>query len=62
MGRVTSSRYSPTLKRGIGLAWLRNEMSGTGNCFLIRMANGSDVKATILDHSPYDPQGILLKS
>ena len=62
VGRVTSSRYSPTLQRGIGLAWVRNEMSRTGNCFLIRMANGSDVKATILDHSPYEPQGALLKS
>jgi sarcosine oxidase subunit alpha len=61
-GRVTSSRLSPTLKRGIGLAWVRNEMSETGNNFTIRLANGSDVVATVLDHSAYDPEGLRLKS
>ena len=61
-GRVTSSRYSPTLKRGIGLAWVRKEMSESGNCFMIRLANGSNVKATILDHAAYDPDGLRLKN
>ena len=61
-GRVTSSRLSPTLKRGIGLAWVRNEMAETGNNFTIRLANGSDVVATVLDHSAYDPEGFRLKS
>jgi len=61
-GRVTSSRLSPTLKRGIGLAWVRNEMAETGNNFTIRLANGSDVVATVLDHSAYDPEGLRLKS
>ena len=61
-GRVTSSRLSPTLKRGIGLAWVRNEMAETGNNFTIRLANGSDVVATVLDHSVYDPDGLRLKS
>ena len=62
VGRVTSSRFSPTLKHGIGLAWVRKEMSESGNSFMIRNADGSDVKATILDHAAYDPEGLLLKN
>ena len=61
-GRVTSSRLSPTLKRGIGLAWVRNDMSEKGNRFSIRLANGEDVLATVLDHAAYDPEGTRLKS
>jgi len=61
-GRVTSSRFSPTLKRGIGLAWVRKEMSETGSWFMIRNTDGSEVKATVLDHAAYDPEGLLLKS
>ncbi|GIT63551.1 MAG: hypothetical protein Ct9H300mP21_10970 [Pseudomonadota bacterium] len=49
------------MKRGIGLAWVRNEMAETGNNFTIRLANGSDVVATVLDHSVYDPEGLRLK-
>jgi sarcosine oxidase subunit alpha len=61
-GRVTSSRMSPTMKRGIGLAWVRNDMSDSGNNFTIRLADGQDVIATVLDHSAYDPEGLRLKS
>lgn len=61
-GRVTSSRMSPTMKRGIGLAWVRNDMSDSGNNFTIRMADGQDVIATVLDHAAYDPEGLRLKS
>ena len=61
-GRVTSSRMSPTMKRGIGLAWVRNDMSGSGNNFTIRLADGQDVTATVLDHAVYDPEGLRLKS
>ena len=61
-GRVTSSRMSPTIKRGIGLAWVRKDMSDTGNNFTIRLANGTDLKATVLNHSSYDPEGLRLKS
>ena len=61
-GRVTSSRMSPTMKRGIGLAWVRNDMSESGNNFTIRLADGQDVIATVLDHAAYDPEGLRLKS
>ena len=61
-GRVTSSRLSPTLKRGIGLAWVRNDMSKPNSHFYIRLANGEDIQATVLEHAAYDPQGTRLKS
>jgi glycine cleavage system aminomethyltransferase T len=50
------------MKRGIGLAWVRNDMSDSGNNFTIRLADGQDVIATVLDHSAYDPEGLRLKS
>ena len=61
-GRVTSSRLSPTLKRGVGLAWVRKDMADFGNNFTIRLENGRDVTATVLDHAAYDPEGLRLKS
>ena len=61
-GRVTSSRLSPTLKRGVGLAWVRKDMADFGNNFTIRLENGHDVTATVLDHAAYDPEGLRLKS
>ena len=48
--------------RGIGLAWVRNDMSEKGSLFTIRLANGEDVQATVLDHAAYDPEGTRLKS
>ncbi|GIT63132.1 MAG: hypothetical protein Ct9H300mP21_06780 [Pseudomonadota bacterium] len=61
-GRVTNSRLSPTLKRGIGLPGYATKWRENGNNFTIRLANGSDVVATVLDHSVYDPEGLRLKS
>ncbi|MGB3492963.1 MAG: 2Fe-2S iron-sulfur cluster-binding protein [Elainellaceae cyanobacterium] len=62
IGRVTSSRLSPTLKRGIGLAWVKIEHAQPGSQFTIRCSNGQDVTATVLDHAAYDPAGERLKA
>jgi len=62
IGRVTSSRLSPTLNRGIGLAWVKSEQSKPGTQFTIRCSNGQEVVATVLDHAAYDPQGTRLKA
>ncbi|MBF0277408.1 MAG: FAD-dependent oxidoreductase [SAR324 cluster bacterium] len=62
IGRVTSSRMSPTLGFGIGLAWVPRDLSGAGSRFQIRLANGQDVTAETLDHAAYDPQGERLTS
>ena len=53
-GRVTSIAFSPTLKRYIGLAYLKPELA-QGNCFSIRLSDGSLVTATVSPTPFYDP-------
>ena len=60
-GRVTSSRYSPTLGYNIGLAWVKYDLAKTGSYFTIRTAKGKNVKAEIVDHGLYDPKGERMK-
>ncbi|MCJ8331334.1 MAG: (2Fe-2S)-binding protein [Lentisphaeria bacterium] len=62
IGRVTSSRMSPILGYGIGLAWVNVENSEPGTKIGIRLASGGDVTGEVLDHAAYDPEGALLKS
>lgn len=62
IGRVTSSRMSPTLGHGIGLAWVPKELATAGSRFQIRLANGNDVLGETLAHAAFDPQGERLKS
>ncbi|MCI0455365.1 MAG: (2Fe-2S)-binding protein [Gemmataceae bacterium] len=59
VGRVTSSRYSPTLQRAIGLAWVPARHTG-GSRFLIRW-NGMDVPAVVAELPFYDPAGRRLR-
>jgi sarcosine oxidase subunit alpha len=59
-GRVTSSRFSPTLDRCIGLAWLPVTRSAVGERFTIR-ANGSDLPAVVTRLPFYDPESQRLK-
>ena len=54
-GRVTSIAFSPTLKRYIGLAYLRPELAEAGNRFAIRLSDGSLVTATVSPTPFYDP-------
>ena len=62
VGRVTSSRRSPTLGKGIGLVWLTADLAVPERDFSIRLVNGQMVKATVLDHAAYDPDGSRLKA
>jgi glycine cleavage system aminomethyltransferase T len=61
VGRLTSTRYSPTLQRSLGLAWLPAARSAVGERFLIRW-NGADVPAVVVPLPFYDPEGKRLKS
>lgn len=54
-GRVTSIAFSPTLRRYIGLAYLRPELAEKGNRFAIRLSDGSLVTATVSPTPFYDP-------
>jgi sarcosine oxidase subunit alpha len=61
VGRVTSARYSPTLERSLGLAWVPAERARPGERFHIRW-NGADVPAVVAALPFYDPEGKRLKS
>lgn len=60
-GRVTSARYSPTLERTIGLAWVPPVQAAAGEGFRVR-CNGSDLSARVVPLPFYDPDGRCLKS
>jgi sarcosine oxidase subunit alpha len=60
VGRVTSARHSPTLGRGLGLAWVPAARSAVGERFLIRW-NGADGPAVVAAVPFYDPQGTRLR-
>ena len=61
-GRVTSSRFSPTVGHGIGLAWVKTPLAKVGGKFTIRTAKGKDLEAEILAHGIYDPKGERMKN
>jgi sarcosine oxidase subunit alpha len=60
VGRVTSLRYSPTLERNVGLAWVSAARSAAGHRFVIRW-NGCQVPAEVAATPFYDPAGKRLK-
>lgn len=61
VGRLTSTRFSPTLERSIGLAWVPAAKAAVGERFLIRW-NEVNVPAVVTALPFYDPQGKRLKS
>jgi sarcosine oxidase subunit alpha len=61
VGRVTSARFSPTLGRSLGLAWVPAARSTPGSRFLIRW-NGIDVPAVVAPLPFYDPRGERLRA
>ena len=61
VGRVTSARFSPTLQRSLGLAWVPADQATPGERFFIRW-NGADVPAVVTPIPFYDPAGKRLKS
>ena len=57
VGRVTSARYSPTLERYVGLAWVP---VAAVDRFTIR-GDGADLAASVVPVPFYDPEGKRLK-
>jgi sarcosine oxidase subunit alpha len=47
IGRVTSSRFSPTLSRSVSLALLRPDRAAAGSTVTIRLPGGAHVPATV---------------
>jgi sarcosine oxidase subunit alpha len=64
IGRVTSSKWSPSLGRTIGLAWLAGEAAQDGTTVAIRLGDGTDATVTgqVRTHPFYDPDGDRLRS
>jgi glycine cleavage system aminomethyltransferase T len=61
IGRITSSRYSPTLKKSIGLCWLPVDQSAPGSEFTVRI-RGELHPGRVVPLPFYDPEGVKLKS
>jgi sarcosine oxidase subunit alpha len=61
IGRITSARYSPTLKKSIGLCWLPVERSQPGSQFTVRIL-GELHTGRVIPLPFYDPEGVRLKS
>jgi sarcosine oxidase, subunit alpha len=58
LGRVTSSRHSPTLGRSICLAQLRAQQATPGSLVRVLQPDGSVVEATVCADLPhFDPEG-----
>ncbi|NUB43404.1 sarcosine oxidase subunit alpha family protein [Fertoebacter nigrum] len=56
-GRVTSTYYSPTLKRGIAMGLVRHGASRMGETVEFPKVGGGSVKAKIVDQVFYDKDG-----
>jgi sarcosine oxidase, subunit alpha len=61
IGRITSVRRSPTLKKVIGLCWLPTEMSEPGQEFTVRV-HGQMRTGRVVTLPFYDPDGLKLNS
>ena len=59
-GRVTSSRYSPSQQRAVGLAWIKPAQAKEGACIDVRV-DGKLVQAKVTMQPFYDPQGTRLR-
>jgi sarcosine oxidase subunit alpha len=61
-GRVTSSRYSPTLGRSICLALVSARLATPGTKVLVLLPDGRRVGATVMEHhAHFDPDGSRLR-
>jgi sarcosine oxidase subunit alpha len=57
LGHVTSSYYSPILKRSIALAVVKGGLEKIGESVMIPLASGKQVKAKITSSVFYDSEG-----
>jgi sarcosine oxidase subunit alpha len=60
-GRVTSSRWSPTLGKAVGMGWVPPELADDGSQIQIRVA-GHLATASVRLRPFYDPDGEKLKA
>ncbi len=62
VGRITSSRMSPTLGRSICLGVVADHLKEPGTILNVRLGNGETAKAAVMEHhAHFDPQGERLR-
>jgi sarcosine oxidase subunit alpha len=61
LGRVTSSRRSPTLGRSICLAYVSREYAEPGAVVTVRLPDGRSIPATVTPTAHFDPEGVRLR-
>jgi sarcosine oxidase, subunit alpha len=61
IGRITSSRWSPELRKAIGMAWVPAEIAEEGKSFLVTVDGGFE-RATVRLRPFFDPDGEKLRS
>ena len=62
LGRVTSSRYSPTLNRSICLGQVGPDLAVGGTKLTVLLGSGERISATVMDHhAHFDPSGERLR-
>lgn len=62
VGRITSSRFSPTLERSICLAQVTQEFAAAGTELTVLLINGERITATVMEHhAHFDPEGARLR-
>jgi len=61
IGRITSSRWSPELRKAIGMAWVPAEIAEEGKSFLVTV-NGGFERASVRLRPFFDPEGERLRS
>ena len=61
-GRITSSRFSPTLGRSICLGFVAPHLSSAGTTVTVHLPTGEDVPARVMEHHAHvDPEGVRLR-
>ena len=61
VGRITSSRMSPTLNRSVCLGQVESGHASPGHALSIRLPSGSTVQAHVMEHhAHFDPEGSRL--
>ena len=61
-GRITSSRFSPTLERSICLGQVTPDLAVPGTILTVRLTDGSDATARVMEHhAHFDPEGVRLR-
>jgi glycine cleavage system aminomethyltransferase T len=62
VGRITSSRWSPTLARSICLGFVAPHLAPPGTTVSVKLPSGDHVMAKVTEHhAPFDPEGVRLR-